>query len=337
MSQAASPHRRLNLLTGEWVLVSPHRLERPWQGAQEERVPAYAPIHDEACHLCPGNARMGGAVNPAYAGVHIFDNDFPALLSNSAALGDDPLLRAEPETGICRVMCYAPRHDLAFGQLGQAGIEAVIEAWAAQFQELAAREEIAAVTMFENRGAMMGASSPHPHGQIWATSSIPNELAREDAHQRAHWQAHGTNLLLDYLAREMELRARIVCESRDWVALVPFWAVWPFETLVLPRGPCTDLASAGPAMRQSLAPLLEELIARYDALFGTAFPYSMGWHQRPARPHDAPHFLLHAHFYPPLLRSASVRKFMVGFEMLAMPQRDLTPEAAAEKLRCVQP
>lgn len=335
MTNFATPHRRLNLLTGEWLLVSPHRLQRPWQGAIEEAAPALLPGHDASCHLCPGNARMGGAVNPAYAGVHVFDNDFPALLGSSSVDFADPLLCAEPETGHCRVMCYAPRHDLALGQLGQAGIEAVIDAWAGQYEDLAARAQIAAVTIFENRGAMMGASSPHPHGQIWATSSIPNELAREDAHQLAHWRKHGTCLLLDYLARELSLRARIVCESRDWVALVPFWATWPFETLVLPRRAVADLVSAGPAMRQSLASLLEELIARYDGLFGVAFPYSMGWHQRPARQEDARHFVLHAHFYPPLLRSATLRKFMVGFEMLAMPQRDLTPEAAAERLRAV--
>ncbi len=301
----------------------------------EGRAPANLPTHDAACHLCPGNARMGGAVNPGYAGVHVFANDFPALLGTSAPASSDPLLRSEPETGVCRVMCYAPRHDLALGQLGGAGIAAVIDAWAAQFEDLAARGDIAAVTMFENRGEMMGASSPHPHGQIWATSSIPNELAREDAHQRAHWQAQNSPLLMDYLAREMDIGLRIVCESRDWVALVPFWAVWPFETLILPRTPIPDLARASDAMRQSLAPLLEELLARYDGLFGVPMPYSMGWHQRPLQADAAPHFVAHAHFYPPLLRSATNRKFMVGFEMLSMPQRDMTPESAAERLRAV--
>lgn len=337
MSAGATPHRRQNPLTGEWVLVSPHRLQRPWQGAQETSLAAAVLAHEPTCHLCPGNARMGGQINPDYCGVHVFANDYPALLRCSDGAPEDRLLRSEPETGICRVMCYAPRHDLALGRLGVAGIEAVIDAWASQFDELAAHDDIAAVTIFENRGEMMGASSPHPHGQIWATSSIPNELAREDAHQLAHWQAHGQSLLLDYLARELSLRERIVCESRDWVALVPFWAVWPFETLVLPRSPVADLASAQPMMRQSLAPLLEELTARYDALFGVPFPYSMGWHQRPARARAAPHFQLHAHFYPPLLRSATLRKFMVGFEMLAMPQRDMTPEAAAARLRAVVP
>lgn len=326
------PHRRLNVLTGEWVLVSPHRLQRPWQGAIAPGE-GVAPTHDPTCYLCPGNARAGGHRNPDYDGVYVFDNDFPALLAEGAAAVPDPLLHCEPETGICRVVCYGPEHDLAMSRLGAARLGDVVKMWAEQFSELAARPAIGAVTIFENRGAMMGASNPHPHGQIWATASVPNELAREDERQRDYFGATGRPLLADYLARELDADERIVCANDAFVVLTPFWATWPFETLVLPRAPVADLACLGVAETRALADVLADLTARYDTLFGVPFPYSMGWHQRPARMETTPHFVAHAHFYPPLLRSASVRKFMVGFEMLAMPQRDMTAEEAAARLR----
>jgi UDPglucose--hexose-1-phosphate uridylyltransferase len=327
--------RRLNLLTGDWVLVSPHRMARPWQGAVAEASPASRPTYDPSCYLCPGNARAGGAHNRDYEGVYVFDNDYPALLpATEAAPPADPLLVAEPEAGVCRVICYSPDHSQTMARMSVGQIRRVIDVWAAESDELAAQADIAAVTVFENRGEMMGASNPHPHGQIWATSHVPNELAREDARQRAWLAEHGEPLLGAYLRRELEAGERIVVANDSFMALVPYWAVWPFETLVLPRRQVGALAELEPAECDDLAALLSALTRAYDALFATPCPYSMGFHQRPAKatPGEA-HFTLHAHFYPPLLRSATIRKFMVGFEMLAMPQRDLTPEAAAARLR----
>jgi UDPglucose--hexose-1-phosphate uridylyltransferase len=326
--------RRLNLLTGDWVLVSRQRLDRPWQGEETPPSEARAPTHDPDCALCPGNRRAGGAINPAYPGVFVFENDFPALMPTTGGrAGVDPLLVVEPEAGVCRVVCYSPDHSQTLAQMPQANVRVVVDLWAAQSAGLAALPEIGAVTVFENRGPMMGASNPHPHGQIWATASVPNELAREDARQRAWFEAHGEPLLLAYLHREGAAGERIVLENEGFVVLVPHWATWPFETLVLPRRPTARLSDLDGAQREALAAVLRRLTAGYDALFATSFPYSMGFHQAPARAVDDAHFTLHAHFFPPLLRSASIRKFMVGFELLAMPQRDLTPEAAAERLR----
>jgi UDPglucose--hexose-1-phosphate uridylyltransferase len=327
-------HRRLNPLTGEWVLVSPHRLSRPWQGANDPPQPFSTIAYDPDCYLCPGNARAAGAANPAYAGVYIFDNDFAALTEVSDHAGADGLLQSAPETGVCRVICYAPEHHLTMARLVTDQITAVVAAWAEQTAELAARDDIAAVTIFENRGAMMGASNPHPHGQIWASGSVPNELATENELMRAHFAKAGAPLLEHVLAEELARNERVVCENGHFVALVPFWAAWPFETLVLPRRGVSDVMALTPAERAGLADILRRLTIRYDNLFQCSFPYTMGVHQRPFVGTDGgEHFTLHLHFYPPLLRSASVRKFMVGFEMLGMPQRDLTPEAAAERLR----
>lgn len=325
-------HRRRNLLTGRWTLVSPQRLQRPWQGETATPAPP-APRHDPHCHLCPRNVRASGAKNPGYDGVFVFDNDYAALTDWTATLATDPLLTAEAESGVCRVVCYGPEHDLSLSGLGAPRVRAIIDEWAAQTEALGKRPDIGAVTIFENRGDMMGASSPHPHGQIWATASVPDELAVEAA-QQADWHSRtGSPLLSDYLAREIAADERIVMMEDAFVVVVPWWAVWPFETLVLPRRPVGTLAELVDAERDSLARTLTGLTQRYDALFGVPFPYSMGWHQRPSRTPADGHFVLHAHFYPPLLRSASVRKHMVGFELLAMPQRDLTPEAAAERLR----
>ncbi|HEY1709952.1 MAG TPA: UDP-glucose--hexose-1-phosphate uridylyltransferase [Rhizomicrobium sp.] len=331
-----SAERRQNLLTGDWILVSPHRLSRPWLGATDAPQSAPAMKHDPDCYLCPGNARAGGVRNPDYTGVYVFDNDFAALLPDAPSIAaTDPVLVSEPESGICRVICYTPDHSLTMAQMSRAQIRSVVDVWAAQFCELAARPDVGAVTIFENRGAMMGASNPHPHGQIWATRSVPNELAREDERQRVWMGDHGEPLLSSYLARELSDGSRIVCENETFVALVPFWAAWPFETLILPRRPVSGLDGLTTQEFDDLADALHRVTKAYDALFGVPFPYSMGLHQRPCRVTDESHFTLHVHFYPPLLRSASVRKFMVGFEMLAMPQRDMTPEEAAERLRAV--
>ncbi|WP_085340615.1 UDP-glucose--hexose-1-phosphate uridylyltransferase [Aquidulcibacter paucihalophilus] len=330
------PHRRQNLLTGEWVLVSPHRMGRPWQGETGDSTPPSGFAHDPACYLCAGNARVGGVINPTYDGVWVFDNDFPALLAPDGEAGQtsDPVLVTEPETGVCRVICYTPDHSKTMASMTRDEIASVVHVWTAQWQELSARPDLASVTIFENRGAMMGASNPHPHGQIWATSSIPNELATEVGRQAAWFDKNGTALLMDYLERELTDGSRILCSSAHFVALVPFWAAWPFETLVLPRRAVAALDELRAEEQSDLADVLRRLTASYDRVFNAPFPYTMGLHQRPTQS-PAPGFVFHMHFYPPLLRSATVRKFMVGFEMLAMAQRDLTPEAAAERLRTV--
>ncbi len=333
-------HRRYNALSGDWILVSPHRTVRPW-GGQLEAVPPPAVLQfDPGCYLCPGNVRASGAANPRYAATFVFDNDYPALYPTGATdehHSGGGLLRAHGEPGGCRVICYSPRHDLGLGQMPPPAIRAVIDTWAAETQSLGANPQVNAVTIFENRGAMMGASNPHPHGQIWTNRSMPNEMRRETERQREYWQERSSCLLCDYAALESGLGERVVCGNEQFVAVVPFWATWPFETLVLPRAHHGALASLDEAPRDALAKLLSRLIRAYDALFETPFPYTMGLHQQPTDRVDHPEWHLHAHFYPPLLRSATVRKFMVGYELLGGPQRDLTPEVAAARLRAVLP
>lgn len=383
MSTDAGVHRRFDPLSGEWVMVSPHRGKRPWQGQVDEPAPARAQF-DAACYLCPGNERAGGEHNPDYADLFVFGNDFPALLpaglvavnpvpagstpgesapeasvpeaaaaedlsiedlldakqvagDEAAASGDradvPSLLRSAAVAGECRVVCFSPRHDLSLGELDQAARRRVVDAWAEQVRELG--ERWAWVQCFENRGAMMGCSSPHPHGQIWAMDEVPTLVAREAELQQAHMAARGTSLLADVLAEELAYGERIVVENAHWVALVPFWARWPFETLLLPRRGVPCLVGLDGQERDALSAILGDLMCAYDNLFACDFPYSFGWHGAPsnAQPalRDAWH--LHAHCYPPLLRSASVRKFMVGFELLAEAQRDLTAEDAAQRLR----
>lgn len=330
------PHRRFNPLTGEWVLVSPHREKRPWLG-QVEKVPAeILPTYDPDCYLCPGNKRSGGSVNPTYTSTFIFDNDFPALLppdGNQPSFDASPIFKAESEAGICQVVCFSPRHDLTLPQLSQVDVERVVSAWRNQTTQLGEKKFVRYVQVFENKGEMMGCSNPHPHSQIWASSSIPNEPAKELAGLTDYRQVHGSCLLCDYLAEEQKNPLRIVCTNEHFSAMVPFWAVWPFEILVIAQRHICSLSELNPSEVSGLADLLRRLTARYDNLFEVSFPYSMGFHQSPfnSRYEEACH--LHMHFYPPLLRSATVRKFMVGYEMLAMPQRDLTPEAAADRLR----
>lgn len=327
--------RRYNPLTREWVLVSPHRAKRPWQGQVETAPPEVRPTYDPGCYLCPGNSRTSGLKNPAYETTYVFDNDFQALLSDvpSGTHSPHPLIYAETERGICRVVCFNPRHDLTLAMMTVDEIRPVIETWITQFQELGAKPFIKYVQIFENRGAMMGASNPHPHGQIWASEHLPQEVSLENDTQRDHFMMHGRSLLADYLKVELDLSQRIVYQNDAFVVLVPFWAVWPFETMLISRREVTSLPELTDRERNSLADALRTITTRYDNLFQVSFPYSMGFHQRPTDDADYSYWHLHAHFYPPLLRSATVRKFMVGYEMLGTPQRDITPEQAAERLR----
>lgn len=332
------PHRRLNALTGDWVLVSPQRTERPWQGQVEDVPPDALPEHDPGCYLCPGNARAGGVRNPEYDGTFVFDNDFPALVplaSQSRTSDANGLVLAEAVSGICRVVCFSPRHDLTLSKMSHDAVRTVVDTWCAETAQLGARDDIRYVQVFENRGAMMGCSNPHPHGQIWASGDIPNEPAKELVTQRAHHASQGRTLLGDYLAFEREARTRILFENEACVALVPFWAIWPFETLLVATRPVPDLPALDTDGRHAWVDALRRITAAYDRVFNVPFPYSMGFHQAPFDGEPHPEWRLHAHFYPPLLRSATVKKFMVGYEMLATPQRDLTPEAAAEQLRQV--
>ena len=332
---SSHPHRRYNPLSREWVLVSPHRTQRPWQGQVEQRAPEQRPAYDPACYLCPGNERAGGERNPAYESTFVFTNDYAALLPDTPAgeLDRGGLLKAVSERGTCRVVCFSPRHDLTLAEMAVADLAQVVDVWVAQYEELGALPQIGYVQIFENRGAVMGSSNPHPHGQIWANHTVPVEPAKEDATQRAYQERHGQPLLLDYLAQELEAGERIVVQNRHWVALVPYWAVWPFETLLLPRRHVLALPALTGDEREALADILKRLTTRYDNLFETSFPYSMGWHGQPTDGERHEHWQLHAHFYPPLLRSATVKKFMVGYEMLGMPQRDITAEQAADRLR----
>lgn len=329
------PHRRFNPLTQEWVLVSPHRTQRPWQGQVEAAPPEASLRYDPNCYLCPGNARAGGVKNPAYEGTFVFENDFAALRSDTpaGAVEERELLRARSETGECRVVCFSPRHDLTLARMSVKEIRAVVDTWSREFLELGKQRNMRAVHIFENRGAMMGCSNAHPHGQIWANESVPDGLAREVTAQKDYFQKHKSSLLEDYLHLEMEKKERLVCANEHFVAVVPFWAVWPFETLLISRRCVSALPELQEEERDGLAQILRQLTIRYDNLFKTSFPYTMGFHQRPTDGSAYPDFHLHAHFYPPLLRSATIRKFMVGYEMLAMPQRDISPELAAAQLR----
>jgi len=331
------PHRRLNALTNEWVLVSPHRATRPWQGEVAQAQTASEPAYDPNCYLCPGNTRAGGIRNPAYASTFVFENDFAALkpdvrreLLDVDAMG---LLVAEAEPGICRVICFSPRHDLTLATMPSHEIELVVDTWVGQFRELGGLESINHVQIFENRGAMMGASNPHPHCQIWATHSLPEAPSKELIAQGAYLKSHSRCLLCDYVALEERQQVRVVCENDGFVALVPFWAVWPFELLVCSRRHVGSMRDFTPEDVRSLSDILQRVTSTYDKVFGVPFPYSMGFHQSPTDGGDHPEWHFHAHFYPPLLRSATIRKFMVGFEMLGTPQRDITPEIAAERLR----
>jgi UDPglucose--hexose-1-phosphate uridylyltransferase len=350
LSSVTRPHRRYNPLRRQWVLVSPQRTARPWQGQTTKPVAAERVAYDASCYLCPGNPRAGGAVTPKYDGVYAFDNDYPALLADEVEMPAPEagsLLIAEAEVGRCRVICFDPDHSLTLSQMPVASIERVIECWKSETETLGAEASINYVQVFENRGAMMGSSNPHPHCQVWATGHVPDEPAAEGAAQADYFGANsGRTLLGDYLAQEgsrprpgtdsgpNEIGGeRVVCSNDEFVVVVPYWAVWPFETLILPRRQVGSFTDFSAGLTTGLADILKRMTTRYDNLFQVPFPYTMGFHQRPTDGLAHEEWTFHAHFFPPLLRSAEIRKFMVGFEMLGMPQRDITPEKAAEMLR----
>jgi UDPglucose--hexose-1-phosphate uridylyltransferase len=361
---SSHPHRRHNPLTGEWILVSPHRTRRPWQGQVETPPQEIRPRYHPNCYLCPGNPRAGGARNPEYDSTFVFRNDFAALLPDTpeVTVSPHPLFHAVTEPGTCRVICFSPRHDLTLPEMPVEEIRTVVDVWADQIADLG--QCYRWVQLFENKGEIMGCSNPHPHGQVWVGSALPNEPAKEESQQRAYYEASGISLLVEYAQLETESGERVVVDNEHWLAVVPYWAIWPFETLLLPRRHVLRLPDLGDPERDALANILRRLLAKYDNLFQVSFPYSMGWHGAPTGPSagsggapsagsgGAPstnsvggnnsyvddeyvHWQLHAHFYPPLLRSATVKKFMVGYEMLAEAQRDLTAEQAAERLRAL--
>ena len=327
------PHRRFNQLTGEWVLVSPHRTQRPWQGKKENYEESKILEHDPSCYLCPGNKRAGGKTNPNYNKTFVFTNDFAALLPDTSFSNDssDSLLKTESVKGTSRVICFSPNHSLTLSKMEVTEIIEVINTWSDQLNELGKTYKW--VQIFENKGDIMGCSNTHPHGQIWASTSMPNEPYKENIKQKEYFQQNKSILLIDYIRKEIELKERIVIENADWIVLVPFWAIWPFETLLLPKRHVTRLTELHTGEKLSLADILKRLLTRYDNLFEISFPYTMGWHGAPFINYNNNHWQLHAHFYPPLLRSAAVKKFMVGYEMLAEPQRDITAEQAALRLR----
>lgn len=327
------PHRRLNKLTGEWVLVSPHRTKRPWQG-QIERLPEeQRPTYDPGCYLCPGNRRAGDVANPNYESTFVFTNDFAALLPETpvAESSPSPLFEARTTRGTCRVICFSPRHDLTLPLMSLEEIRTVIDLWADQITDLG--QTYRWVQIFETKGAIMGTSNAHPHGQIWAGDVLPNEPFKEDREQRAYFEQFGSVLLVDYARQESERRERVVVENEEWLVVVPYWAYWPFETLVLPRRHVLRLPDLTGPERNGLADVLKRLLTRYDNVFETSFPYGSGWHGAPTGPGDYGYWQLHAHYYPPLLRSATVKKFVASYEMLGEVQRDLTAEQAAARLR----
>jgi UDPglucose--hexose-1-phosphate uridylyltransferase len=331
----SDPHTRLNILTGERVFVSPHRTKRPWQGKVEETVPDSRPEYDPKCYLCPNNVRADGAVNPDYSYSFVFKNDFAALLEDTPyqSLDVEGLLVASSERGLCKVISFSPKHHLTLPELSLNEIASVVSVWQKEFNELEENEWIKYIQIFENKGEIMGCSNPHPHGQIWAQSSIPQEIIKETERQKSYYAIHRESLLSAYLKLELKKQERILFENEHFVVLVPFWAVWPFETMVISKRHVTSITYFMESEKIALAEALKSLTTKYDNLFETSFPYSAGMHQSPVNSGDYPEWHWHMHFYPPLLRSATVKKFMVGYEMLASPQRDITPEYAALRLR----
>lgn len=329
----SKPHRRFNILTGEWVLVSPQRTKRPWQGKQEKGFKTSQITYDKNCYLCPGNTRANGKQNPDYGDVYSFENDFPALIEDIPIVDhQEGLLKAQSEQGICKVVCFSPNHALTLPLMETDSIAKVISLWQEEYDFLGARDNINYVQIFENKGAVMGCSNPHPHGQIWAQSSIPQEVGKKMESQKVYWDKNKRSLLQDYLNQELRSNTRIVHQNDDFAALVPYWAIWPFETMILPKKHYRNITQLSQSERNSFAAIIKVLTTKYDNLFETSFPYSAGIHQAPTdgKSHKEWHF--HMSFYPPLLRSATIKKFMVGYEMFANPQRDITAEGAANTL-----
>lgn len=328
-------HRRFNPLTGEWILVSPHRTKRPWQGKVENNNQEIRPEHDPKCYLCPGNERAGGMNNPDYESTFVFQNDFSALMPDipDGDYADGELFYAKSEKGLCKVICFSPRHDITIPEMEVEDIKKVIDVWQKEYQDLGRLDYVNYVQVFENKGDIMGCSNPHPHGQIWSQNAVPTEPAKEQEKQQAYFDKHGRTLLGDYLKRELQFKERILVENNHFVALVPFWATWPFETMILSKKPASDISELTEDEKLAFADCYKKLTVMYDNLFETSFPYSAGLHQAPTDGQEHPEWHLHMHFYPPLLRSATVKKFMVGYEMMANPQRDITAEQSAGRLR----
>ena len=329
-------HKRYNILTGEWVLVSPHRAKRPWQGQNEAVSNEQRPAHDPSCYLCAGNTRINGEVNPDYKNVFVFTNDFAALQTTSPVFSvDEGLLRAESEQGICKVICFSPDHSKCLADMAVEDINKVVQAWQKEYTLLGSNEMINYVQIFENKGAVMGCSNPHPHGQIWSQSTLPNEVEKKDQHQKTYYDKNKRSLLGDYLKQELEVNERIIYQNEDFVVLAPFWAVWPFETMIVPKRAFTNITELSDAESSAFSDAISKITRAYDALFETSFPYSSGIHQAPTNGANNDHWHWHMSFYPPLLRSATVKKFMVGYEMFGSPQRDITAEQAVDRLKAL--
>ena len=328
-------HIRQNPLTGEYVMVSPHRTKRPWQGKTEDIFTDSRPQYDETCYLCAGNFRMNGEINPKYSDTYVFQNDFAALQSDVPAgnIAKGGLLKAESVRGECRVICFSPRHDLTLAEMETVDIRKVVDTWVSEFEDFCGQNDIRYIQIFENKGEIMGCSNPHPHGQIWVSSNIPVEIQKETIHQKNYFETHNKTLLEDYWQLEVAENERVVVKNGSFLVVVPFWATWPFETIVIPKRPMKFISEMNEIEKTDLADIIRRLTTRYDNLFKTSFPYSAGIHQSPINTENVEGWHWHIHFYPPLLRSASVKKFMVGYELLANPQRDITPERAAEQLR----
>tara|TARA_R110002049_G_scaffold203703_2_gene374276 strand:+ start:2011 stop:3036 length:1026 start_codon:yes stop_codon:yes gene_type:complete len=327
-------HKRFNILTGEWVLVSPHRAKRPWQGQEEVVANEIRPSHDHNCYLCAGNKRINGEQNPDYNDVFVFTNDFAALQKTSPKFSiTEGLLKAESELGICKVICFSPNHALSLADMLIENIDKVVKTWQKEYNDLGSNDIINYVQIFENKGTAMGCSNPHPHGQIWSQSTLPNEVDKKDQHQKAYFNTNRTSLLGDYLKQELKAKERIIYQNEDFVVLTPFWAIWPFETMIIPKKHQNNISELTDNESYLFADAISKITKAYDKLFECSFPYSSGIHQSPTNGQPNEHWHWHMSFYPPLLRGSTVKKFMVGYEMFGSPQRDITAEQAVDRLK----